>query len=85
MACGALANLSEVNAALLCQQGAVVAVVAAMKSHVDVVSVQEQACATLWKLAVDHPEGKIRIQRDGGIAAIQAAMAKHPTNTTIQS
>jgi len=85
VACGALANLAEDNAVLLCQQGAVADVVAAMKSHLDVESVQEQACLAIWLLAANHQEGKIRIRRDGAIPAVQAAMARHPTNATIQS
>ena len=85
IACGVLASLAKADAALICQQGGIVDIVSAMKSHREVALVQEQACGAIWKLAINNEEGQERIRRDGAIAAIQAALAKHQTNDLIQT
>ena len=82
----ALKNLAIGNATsttLIGSSGGVAAVVAAMRTHADVVAVQEQGCHALHNLAISDDISTL-IGSSGGVAAVVAAMRAHADVAAVQ-
>ena len=66
------------------EEGAIAIIVAAMRAHLDSLSVQEHACAALINLSRGNRENDSLIFKAEGIPAIVAAMRAHPNSLVIQ-
>jgi hypothetical protein len=62
------------NTALIGSSGGVVAVLAAMRSHIAVAEVQEEGCNALLNLAFDNAVNTALIGSSGGVPAVLSAM-----------
>lgn len=68
----------------ICAGGGVEAIVNAMKSHLNVAEIQQNACWALAYLSHQNVENQHQISAAGGVEAIAVAMKRHVNVSGVQ-
>lgn len=87
-ACAALEQLALNKAearVVIREEGAIPALVTALREHPKDAALQMSSCAALECLAIDNPENRFAIAEEGGVELIVAALRNHPRTVELQA